>query len=197
MNKEELKFHYNNYIDKISNAGMVISFETSFFMYDLCNKMKFKLIMERGIGFSTFVLRTYMKEQDFPVEVFSIETEMPWLQKNEVFLKENNLSVDNLWMWDDFFLKKHGKKFNFILEDARFNVRTSTYKKLISFIDEDGFILWDDANNNTHKSIIKECCDKLKFIRYEETKAETTDNFKRFSMLTARKENLDIFKKLS
>lgn len=180
--KEMLKDEYEWYTTNISTDGMAISLEMSAFMYAFCNEYKFETLMDRGSGFSSYVLRLYAKIQDFPVEVYSVDNHEGWLEKTKLFLERNNVSTDNLYMWDDF--KGFNIKFDFILEDAKKKLRVETPKQLVNFAKNNGVILWDDAK--VHSGLIDNMRKKKKMDFYD-TKKYTIDKYNRYGVLTSRR----------
>ena len=181
-----LKEDYAYYTTNISNDSMAMSLETANFMYYLCNRFKFKKVMDRGSGFSSFVLRLYAKEQSFPVEVFSIDHDSEWLEKTRCFLELKNLNTDNLFLWYDFYDEHKDMRFDFIFEDANRKLRKETQNEMVSLIKKNGIILWDDANKKGNRQIIKNQVQKEKLLRYDVT-ARTKDSYNRFSALTTRR----------
>ena len=183
----DLDKEYDYYINNESMDGMPISVETAKFMYYLCNQCKFKTLMDRGSGFSSFILRLYASEQDFPVDVFSIDTDPDWIEKTKAYLDLRNLNTDNFYIWDDFYRNRKDIRFDFILEDAKFELRITTYNQFIKLINADGVILWDDANHNSHKPIILSCAKELGF-KVIDIKNLTVDKFGRCSTLTTNRQ---------
>lgn len=181
--KEKLLPFYNDYTKNVSTDGMAISLETASFMYYLCNKYKFKTLMDRGSGFSSFVLRLYAKEQkEFPVTVYSVDDSEIWLNKTKDFLEKYELNTDNMFIWEDFYKSfKNGVKFEFILEDAKKYLRVETPDELTSFLRRDGVLLWDDSN--AHGALINNQCSKLNMKRYD-IKEFTIDKYNRYATLT-------------
>lgn len=183
---ETLKAFYDVYTSKVSTDGMAISLKVATFMYFLCDKYKFRYVMDRGSGFSSFVLRFYAKKQLLPITVFSVDDSEEWLNKTESFLKYNYVDSNNLFLWDDFYSRfKNNLKFDFILEDAKKYLRVKTPNELTSFIKEDGMILWDDAK--VHSGLIGNQCMKKAMYMYN-IKHLTLDDYGRYAALTTKRE---------
>lgn len=194
---EKLKPFYEKYTNgpnAISTDGMAISLETATFMYYLCDTYKFKTLMDRGSGFSSFVLRLYADEQDFDVKVYSIDDNKEWLNKTKEFLKLVDLDCKNIYLWSWFYGRYKNKlKFDFILEDAKKQLRMDTPNELTSFINEkNGMILWDDAL--VHNGILTNQCERLKMNKYDTIKY-TMDKYNRYATLTTKR-NLNCFEKI-
>jgi protein-L-isoaspartate O-methyltransferase len=184
MDKNKIESFYNYYTKNISPDNMAISLKLAFFMYELCNKYKFMTVMDRGSGFSSFILRLYAKEQDFPVTVYSVDSSSEWIEKTRSYLEQNNLSTKNLYVWNDFYGLFKGKiKFDFILEDAKSGLRRKTPNELTSFLSKNGVMLWDDYHTKCHKIIIKKQCVRLN-MEIVDIQEETLDSYGRFGALT-------------
>lgn len=185
---------YTNGPNAISTDGMSISLELATFIYYLCNTYKFKTLMDRGSGFSSFVLRLYAEEQDFNVEVYSIDDNREWLNKTKNFLKENNLSIKKMYMWNWFYGRYKNKiKFDFMLEDAKKKLRVETSNEFTSFMDkENGVILWDDAK--PHNGLITNQAIKLNINKYD-IKKYTIDKYGRYGVITTKRK-LEEFEKI-
>lgn len=164
--EKKLEDYYSYYVTHVSNVGHAVTFRLSCFIYFLCNEYKPKVLMDRGSGFSSFVLRLYAKEQNFPVEVYSIDTISKWLQNTKDFLIKNKMDTDNLYLWNDFYpVYKDKKKFDFILEDAEKILRIGTPAEMVSFINlKRGMILWDDAK--VYTGIVGRYAGELEMNRY-------------------------------
>ena len=200
--KKILKDDYEWYTTNISNDGMAMSLELASFMYLLCDTFKFETLMDRGSGFGSFVLRKYAKEND--AKVFSIDDNSEWLDTTKTYLKMHNLNTDNLYLWEKFYdihypvclALNNFNMFDFILEDASTNLRVSTADEVISFLEEDGVMLYDDAHYNiTHQPIIKRQAKKLEMYEYD-IKKITKDSYSRFGALITRK-NIDWLEKIT
>jgi protein-L-isoaspartate O-methyltransferase len=178
---------YKYYTENISPDNMSMSLKLAFFMYELCNKFKFEIVMDRGSGFSSFILRLYAEEQDFPVTVFSVDSSSEWIKKTRSYLEQNNLSTKNLYIWDDFYRSFKGKiEFDFILEDAITILRKRTPNQLTSFLSKNGVMLWDDYQTKYHKKIVKNQCVKLN-MEIVDIQEETLDSYGRYGVLTRKK----------
>lgn len=192
---EILRPFYERYTkgpDAISTDGMAISLETATFMYQLCHMYRFETLMDRGSGFSSFVLRKYAEDRHFSVDVYSIDDSKEWLDKTREFLEENYLNTDNLMLWDDFYKSyKNSIEFDFILEDAKKKLRVDTPNKLTSFIEYYGIILWDDAL--PHNGLLTNQCEKLNMKKYN-VKKYTFDSYGRYATLTTRRKLVDFEK---
>ena len=184
---EKLQDDYSWYTSNISSSGMAMSLELASFMYLLCDKFKFRTLMDRGSGFGSFVLRKYAGEQDFPVEVFSIDDNAEWLKKTKEYLHMKWLDSDNLFLWDDF-LNLISPTFDFILEDASTNLRVQTTNEMISLLKEDGIVLFDDCHYAvTHVPIIKKHKIEQEMFEYD-IKELTIDSYTRFGTFLTRKD---------
>lgn len=181
--KERLRKNYEYYTKNISSDGMAISLNLASFMYMLCDLNKFEVIMDRGSGFSSYILRRYASEQDFDVVVFSIDTDIDWLDKTKEYLLNNNLSIDNIYIWDDIDCKEMNGEFDFILEDAKLSLRISTFPEMFDLLNDDGTILWNDGHYKTHRDILEANKEKFKYI--EDIEYITKDSYGRYGLLSS------------
>lgn len=177
--KKSIEKPFEHYVTDYSKRGMAISLESSAFMMWLCKKMKFKILMDRGSGFSSYILRRYSKMESNSI-VYSIDHDKEWLEKTKLFLKLHKLSTKHLYLWNDFYPNKI--RFDFILEDAIKPLRLSTPDEMYGLLKKNGFILWDDANS--HGGLIGDLKEKHKFYDYN-IREHTTDFEGRYNRLTS------------
>jgi len=80
-------------------------------------------------------------------------------------------------------------KFDFILEDAIFEVRQKTYKDIVALINPNGTLILDDGHYITHRRITKNIINTYKFVEYD-IKDLTIDEFGRYGMLMSKNKEL-------
>ena len=162
MYKLDMKEMYQYYNDNVSHGNYPISLELSHYLYDLCWKIKPGVILDRGTGFSSFVFRKYALASNraamLPpngVRIYSVDNKEQWLNKTKGFLKYCGLIPDNFYPWARFMeLKLNKLKFDLILEDYDFTMRTKTLHTVIDMLARNGYLILDDANNKRYKSTI-------------------------------------------
>ena len=177
---------YKKYTSSISTNVMASSFECVQLFINLCENSKPSRVMDMGSGFSSVALRRYKKICGYDIEIVSVDTDILWLNKTTSFLKELNLSVDNLYGINDFIKTNHGI-FDLILYDMG-HYQNGTRQQWIPFvinecIHSNSSILFDDTNNIHYFLFIMEYLSTTCQFTMTNTRPITNDQFGRYSML--------------
>ncbi len=145
---------YKNYITKVSHPEMAISLELAAFLYALCETVKPKTVVDLGSGFSSYVFRIYAKANK-DVTVYSVDDNKKWLRKTATFLKNNRLSVNNLYFWPEFNLRQ--RQFDLVLHDlGDMNVRSVTIANAVSLVKPGGYLVLDDLHFAMYRPYVKQ-----------------------------------------
>jgi hypothetical protein len=94
--------NYQVYTTTISTPVAAVSLELARFLVASLHKLKPRVAMDLGSGFSSYLLRDYAAKCGHPCVVYSCDDDAHWMQRTADFLTEKNLSTDNLLLWDDF-----------------------------------------------------------------------------------------------
>lgn len=190
--EEDTKFiedAYYNYINNVSTDEFAISINTALYLYFLCDKFKPKRVLERGSGFSTFVF-AYYKSKNPDVKVDTIETSNGWLNKTTNFVRSYGFDADNYFLWRDF---EEYQKYDFIFEDTKTDLRIETIDYVMDLMDDDGIIVFDDANrhNSREREYYLEKKTEERNLHFFSLKKYTFDRFGRYACLVTNREDID------
>jgi len=176
-----IKKQYKNYVNNVSSSVMAISYELSVYMWKYINKQKPKYILDLGSGFSSFLFRYYKKEYNNEAVIFSVDTSKEWLLKTEEFLKENDLSIKNLYTFDDF-KKIPQRQFDYILYDlGSMSTRHENLEYILQYKKDNTPCIIDDVHKLQYKNFVLETVKRLN-LKYKFLTDETYDSYGRFSM---------------
>ncbi|HRN70064.1 MAG TPA: hypothetical protein PLS49_02660 [Candidatus Woesebacteria bacterium] len=183
--KDKYKDAYRDYVNSISTENMAASLELASCIYALCKYKKPLRVLDLGSGFSSFVLRTFKKEESEEMEVISVDDSQDWLNKTRDYLYMNHLSTDHLLVFEDF-IKSGESQFDLVLHDMNFvEVRKNYIEEVINRTSEGGLIIFDDVHKIDYFfELIKIL--KAKKIRYSSFRKSTLDKFKRFSIIAIK-----------
>ena len=115
-----IKAVYEEYTTCVSTPIATISLELACVIWFVLNKLKPKLIVDLGSGFSSYLFRLYQdtrKDSDDVCEVFSCDDNSFWLERTSIFLKSRGLSVKGLCLWEEFTNEYQGKRPDLVLHD--------------------------------------------------------------------------------
>jgi len=115
-----IKKVYEEYTTSVSTPIATISLELACVIWFLLNKLRPKLIVDLGSGFSSYLFRLYQdtrKGSDDACQVFSCDDSSFWLELTRRFLKSKSLSVEGLCLWDEFVNEYQGRRPDLVLHD--------------------------------------------------------------------------------
>ncbi len=160
--------------------------ELAVFLTVVCDILKPKYIVDFGSGFSSFVLRFYMKKAiDKPV-VWSVDDSPEWLNKTNLFLTRHGLHDNNLMGWDSF-IKQNKVKFDLILNDfSVLEFRKQRFQEIISMAADNGVIILDDMHKTEFSEYVRQSLRRYSFKHYS-LKSFTKDKFGRYSTILFRR----------
>lgn len=156
MYKLDLEELHHYYKANISRGNHPISLELANYLYDLCWKIKPKMILDKGSGFSSLIFRKYSIVSWRDVKIYTVDNDAHWLKKTKRFLNYCGLTPNNLYLWPQFLEFGPGSKlkFDLILDDYYFPTRTKTLHLTMEMLNGNGYLILDDANNKRLKSAI-------------------------------------------
>ena len=181
LDLEEMHRYYNK---NISRGNHPISLELSNYLYDLCWKIKPKMILEKGSGFSSLVFRKYSLVSWRDVKIYTIDHDAHWLNKTKKFLRYCEVTTNNLYLWPQFleFGLDSKLKFDLILDDYYFPTRTKALHLVIGMLKGGGYLILDDAHNKRLKNTIVRAQRRFN-IDVNYLLKETKDEKERYSAL--------------
>ena len=177
---------YDEYTTNISHKGAAISLETVILLCEICENFiksqESQIWVDTGSGFSSYVLR-FISREFKTISVYSFDDNQEWLQKTIDFCKKNDVSTENILLWDDTHVQKLKEQCTVIFHDlGNRKLRSKTIASVIEMLKNDGIIIFDDMHKGDLKSKIEKCVEnaKLEFFDLEETKTKTIDEFGRW-----------------
>jgi hypothetical protein len=174
--------YHEIYISSISNPVMAISLELSILIIFLCNMVKPKRILDLGSGFSSFLFNYYSIHAISKPAIYSVDDNLEWLQKTDIFLKNFNLEPENLISWEDFNKSKY-EKFDLVLHDlGSMQLRKESLKNIVPLVNHGGILLLDDMHLIPYGPFARNVLIQLGF-EYYNLKYYTKDKINRFAYL--------------
>ena len=161
---------------------MAISLELSILIIFLCNMVKPKRILDLGSGFSSFLFNYYSIHATSKPSLFSVDDNIEWLQKTDMFLKSFNLKPENLISWKDFSKSKY-EKYDLVLHDlGSMQLRKDSLINIVPLVNHGGILLLDDMHSVPYGPFARNLMKQLG-IEYYNLKYYTKDKVNRFAYL--------------
>jgi len=178
--RQKLQPYYEEYVSSVSKGDQAISLELAVFLAVVCDISKPKCIVDFGSGFSSFVIRFYMKSAINKPVVWSVDDSLEWLNKTNSFLVKHGVSNSNLVSWD-FFIKQNKVKFNLILNDfSVLEIRRQRFDEILAIAAHNGIVILDDMHKPDFAEYVRQSLRKYRFKHYS-LKLFTKDKFGRYS----------------
>jgi len=177
-----IKKQYREYINETSNAVMTISYELSNYIWKYITKKQPRTILDLGSGFSSFIFRFYQKEYSTEETiVVTVDTQKKWLNKTEKFLKDKDLSIENLYTYREF-KELSFEPFDYVLFDLGPTDKRHNYLDMVfKYKKENCPLIIDDVHNKAYKDIVLEKCHKLN-MKTNFLIDDTFDTYGRFAV---------------
>lgn len=145
ITKNVINEKWEEYIKTVSSKGHASSYELCNYIYEYLKKHNPKYVLDMGSGFSSFTTRYYQKEHNPNAVVYSVDDNSDWIKKTQAYLQQENLSTENLVLFDDF--KETELKFDFILYDlGRIPTRIKNIDFPLTVAKSGSVILYDDIH---------------------------------------------------
>jgi predicted O-methyltransferase YrrM len=134
-------------------AAWAISLELAAFLLAFCRVTRPNVVADLGSGFSSFVFRTYQREQP-GTRVVSVDDSQEWLGRTGEFLRAGGLSTDELIVLDDFTARFKGA-FDLVLHDlGTMPVRGRSLGLAIDAARSDGIVVLDDVHMSGYREFV-------------------------------------------
>jgi len=183
--RQKLQPYYEDYVSSVSKDDQAISLELAVFLAVLCDILKPKYIVDFGSGFSSFVLRFYMKNAINKPVVWSVDDSAEWLNKTNLFLIKHGVSNNNLVDWDSF-IKQNKVKFDLILNDfSVMETRRQRFHEILSVVAHNGVVILDDMHKFDFAEYVRKSLREYSFKHYS-LRLFTKDRFGRYSTILFR-----------
>ena len=181
----KLMNYYKQYVSQVSNENMAISLRSSIFLIFIIFVFRPKSVLDLGSGFSSFVIRYYLKVSKQSFSVWSIDDSSKWLEKTYNFLNTHNLKTGNLINWDAF-AEINRDAFDFIFYDlGNMQFRKQNLIEILNLAHPGSIFIFDDVHKTEYRKYAKKLLKKFRF-RYYNLKYLTEDSLGRYFMLAIK-----------
>lgn len=171
---------YNRYVNEVSKADMAASFECIVFLVTLCRQKSFTKILDLGSGFSSFALRYISVNEN--VQIWSVDDNELWLSRTIDFLRQQQVSTENVLMLDGFIAEGEDD-FDLIFLDLNYvEVREKFIELVVQRCRPGGTIVFDDVHKPDYLYEVLRQGRRLG-VNFFDIKALTVDGFGRFALL--------------
>ena len=181
MESNILHNQYDIYTHNVSTPGAAVSLQTCVFLWNLCNKLQPKTLVDTGSGFSSYVFRRWAQPNN--ATVYSIDDNADWLARSKQFCEEQNVYTDNFLLFKDIVIIQK-QTADLVLHDlGNRETRKQSLGIIYDLCKRGGTIVFDDM----HKSDLrKHVSDFLidKKLQHVDHSAETLDSFGRYCWST-------------
>ncbi len=158
---------YQDYTSHVSPDPMAISLELATFLAVTCATCRPGRILDLGSGFSSFVFRTYLKEQQPQALVCSVDDSGWWLDKTRQFLQDRDLDCRNLLMWEAFVTRTDRPRFDLILQDmSDLETRRQRLGAIVEACGPVGMVVIDDMHVPGYRRSILDDLDRRGLSSY-------------------------------
>jgi hypothetical protein len=183
----ELQHFYKVYTEKVSNAGMAASWELISLLPGILLKGDFRVCVDLGSGFTSFVLRYVQAKTAGKWCTISVDDNEGWLRKTRLYIEQAGLASDDLLMIDEFLAQNGRIIIDLLICDySGFRERASLIQKLTPFVHKGSIILFDDFHQREdtleYQNAVEDWCEETGF-RLVSLRNLTADQFGRFAVL--------------
>jgi hypothetical protein len=185
---------YKDYITTISSKGAAVSYETAALIFNILSELvkneQEQIWVDTGSGFSSFLLRAIAKQNPL-VTVYSFDDHEGWLLKTIDYCAAQDVSIDNIMLWND--RPNLNGKCSFVFHDlGDRHTRATNAGAVLDMLAENGQLIFDDLHKRDMAVKIDEAIKarKLNYHEHEAIKAATLDNFGRWAGLIKKSSSL-------
>jgi predicted O-methyltransferase YrrM len=179
---DELKCLHQDYCMRYSDRVHVVSLEQAAFLLNACHTLNPNRIVDLGSGFSSFVVRSYARENT-NCRVLSVDDDPRWLGRTEQFLKEQKVSTDDLLLSKDFFREAHSGSFDLVFYDlGTMQTRAENFEQTLNVLNDrpGSLMIIDDVHKSDYRLIVSRLL-RDKRIQFFNLKKITGDEYGRYA----------------
>lgn len=141
---------HQHYITSVSVDYMAASLESSALICALAECTQSTRLMDLGSGFSSYALRSYARDANWPTSVVSVDDSAEWLAASGRFLSEHELDDSELHSWENSDVLA-GREFDLIFHDmGDMNLRAVALPWVFERVRAGGFIVFDDMHKHRY-----------------------------------------------
>jgi predicted O-methyltransferase YrrM len=181
--KYQLLPAWSDYVANVSTVDWAVSLESATYLLWLIRGMRPVYLLDTGSGFSSYVFRRYQQEErEHRVVVVSVDDSPEWLETTREFLRDHELSTDELMTLAEFE-ERADKAFDFVFHDlAGEGLRVTMLPHLLSAVRPDAPIVVDDAH---FENVLRGARNALRGTRRQlySLRNYTLDELGRFALL--------------
>jgi SAM-dependent methyltransferase len=181
-----IKVVYDEYTTSVSTPIAAISLELACVIWFLLNKLRPKLIVDLGSGFSSYLFRLYQqtrKGSEDACQVFSCDDNSFWLEQTRRFVKSKSLSVEGLLLWDEFMNEYQGRRPDLVLYDLGSpELRVKNMSRVFDLCGPETTLILDDIQKPRIKQAALDCLEQ-RGRRGHDLARLTYDNFGRYAWM--------------
>jgi predicted O-methyltransferase YrrM len=171
--RDLLRQSHTHYTNTISSSGMALSLETAALIWTLCDDRLPRTIVDLGSGYSSFIIRNWMKISGHQSIIWSVDDDVTWLQKSLQYCEKQNVDTSNFTTWDLF--KPTLLKFDMVIYDlGRMPVRFENVRSALDLCSPYGIVVIDDMHKFNYHNEVK-CALAEKGFTGVDMKELTTD----------------------
>jgi predicted O-methyltransferase YrrM len=160
------------YTSTISSKGMALSLETAALIWVLCEERKPSSVLDLGSGFSSFVIRSWAKQNATSLPVWSVDDDTSWLQRSKLFCEEQGVGTTNFATWVDF--QREQTQFDLVIYDlGRMQCRSKNLVRALNFRSPDGVVVVDDMHKFNYAKEVRQAIGDLGLVGTDMREATT------------------------
>lgn len=175
-----LRSAYVEYVAQISSPDMAMSLEAAETVFQICEHLEPKRILDLGSGFSSFVFRLYSAQASHEPLVVSVDDSPEWLKRTERFLRQQELPTTHLTSWEALIEEPDGA-FDLLFHDLGDMVtRARTLPTVLEMASSPSSVVLDDLHKRPYRRVVKRVSGSSGF-RVVSLRDRTLDEYGRFS----------------
>jgi predicted O-methyltransferase YrrM len=176
---DDLLAPYRTYCRFVSKRSMAISIETAAFVAWLCATTQPAKAADLGSGFTSFVLRHCGVRT-----VASVDDSATWLGRTRAFCDSQHVDATTGFHGPEW--QRSDERYNLIVHDYSGGAtREAWMTTAIEHLTDDGVIVFDDAQNVSHRNEMVRVCEEHGLILYD-IRDITLDEVGRYAAMGVR-----------
>jgi predicted O-methyltransferase YrrM len=168
---------WDEYIDYgriVTKRGMAINVWAAGLLWWACDQVKAKAVCDLGSGFTSYIAARYAADNP-GVTVASVDDEVHWLGRTEMFLRRHRQSTAGLMHWSGW--QASTDTYDVIVHDFNCGeTRNATMWTAAERLNPGGILIFDDAHHHLHHAEMRKVCEAHDWVLvplYEATRDET------------------------